>query len=313
MNSLKYKTLNEIEKNVDYFQKIGVDQYKMKCPFCGDNDRPNHGHLYLKCGNDPTEPILYHCFLCNKSGRVNNAFLSKLNIQLDVDIHSYYNKLPNIKKDINILTGEVSLASPQYKYLSDRLDTDFSVEELEAFRIVWDMDRLIPYITNPSIKNTLPSNLSSISFLSSTSSLLLTRTFSDDGSRWKKTTLFPSDASFYIIKQTIDLFQPNLVVNIAEGVFDVISIYKHYSKNSINIATLGSDYCKALEYALALGCYGGNTEYNIYLDSDINLKMIRNKLKNYKWLVNKIVLYKNSIGKDYGVPIDEIKLLDYAV
>lgn len=310
----KLDILNEIEKGVPLFQKVSFDQYKIRCPFCGDSVIKDHAHMYLKCSSDINEPILYHCFKCNIGGKINQAFLDKIGVTLTVpETLSYFNKLSSAKSKYDISEGTPDLDSPQYKYLQYRLHEDFSIEELSKFRIVWDIESLVDIITNKRIKNTLPSNRNSISFYTDDNCCLLTRSF-DDTIRWKKTTLFPSSRSFYSIRRDLDLFSKRVNVIIAEGVFDILSLYKNfYDENGVYIATLGSDYCSAIEYSISLGLIGSSVNMNIYLDSDIDLKKIKFKMKQYKWLFNSITLFKNILDKDYGIPKENIKLEEYKV
>lgn len=310
MNS-KIEILNEIEKNCEFFKKIAFDQYKMKCPFCGDTDKENHGHLYLKCTNDINEPILYHCFLCNAGGRVNKAFLDKFNIKLSTpETINYFNKLSKMKGKHDISEGIPNLDSPQYKYLANRLHAQFTIEELSKFRIVWDMAGIDECITSKRVKNTLPSNIDSISFFSDNNCVLLTRFF-DNKLRWRKTTLFPSNRAFYSIRKDIDLFQKDIHIHIAEGVFDVLSLYKNfYHENGIYLATLGSEYCGAIDHVSSLGLFGSNVTLHFYLDKDIDEKFILMKLKKMRWAFNNIRVYKNTLSKDIGVPKDQIKLIE---
>ena len=117
--------------------------------------------------------------------------------------------------------------------------------------------------------------------------------------------------SFYVIKAVIDLFtKDEIVINIAEGIIDVLSIYKNFNDgpNSVFIASLGSDYIGALEYAIGKGFIGDNVTVKIYIDQDQNEKELIRALKKYKWIFNNIFIYRNILEKDVGVRIDRIKL-----
>lgn len=313
--NMKLDILNEIEAKSSFFQKVNQEQYKTRCPYCGDSSNPSHGHLYLKCSNDLSEPILYHCFLCNKSGKVNQAFLDKYGIQLKFpETIRYFNKISNSNNIKNIYTGEPIINSNEYRYLVERLNCQFSAEELSSFRIVWNMNNILESLSNDRIRNTLPSSNNGVSFLSDNNSLLLTRFYQGEP-RWRKTTLFPSDnKSLYRIKKNIDLFKDCISVNISEGIFDAIGLYKHFpDENGIYIATLGSDYISAIDYSISLGLIGSHISINLYLDSDIKEKSLIHSLKKYKWLYLKISIFKNALDKDFGVPKERIKLIEFKV
>jgi hypothetical protein len=318
-NEIKQRILEEIEKNADMFRKVGKDAYVIRCPLCGDSQKDFKAtHMYLKCSDDFNEPILYNCFKCNKGGRVNKWFLEKLNISPEMFQYDdkLFNKVSSAKKlDIDILTGKPNMNSDQAGYIEYRLGDGFSADDFDRFKIVWDMKTILPYISNARIRNTLPSNLNSISFLSEDKSVLITRFFSDGHPRWKKTKLFSSTGkSIYTIKSTLDLFtKDTITINIAEGIFDILSIYKNFTDNinSVYIAVIGSDYESGLSYAINNGFVGSNIIVNIYADNDIDDKLLRYKLKRYKWLFDRICVIKNIRSNDFGTLIENIRISQY--
>jgi hypothetical protein len=162
----------------------------------------------------------------------------------------------------------------------------------------------------------LPSNQDSISFLSDDKSTLLTRFFSDEHPRWKKTKLIQSaDKAFYTIKTTIDLLSQDIITfNIAEGVMDIISVYKHLTPNKSNnvyLSTLGKNYESGIIYAISHGFVGDNVILDIYIDSDIDEKILIKSFKKYKWLYKRISIYKNINFEDFGTHYDKIKIIEY--
>ena len=317
MNDSKQQILHEIEQHVDVFMKVSPIQYRIRCPICGDSQKNlRDAHCYIKCSNDPTEPMLYICFKCNASGIVGKYFLSKLGLPEKV-IQSVgtqrYNRIGSNKgKDINILTGTPVLDSPQSHYIESRLGKGFTYEDLDKFKIVWDMHALDPYVTQ-RVRNTLPNNFNSISFLSDDKAMLLTRTFTEGPeSQWRKIKLFPSVKSFYTVKVTLDLFTTErITVHIAEGIFDILSAYKNFSQgNDVYIATLGSDYMSAVDYAITKGFVGSNIDLRIYIDQGIDEKLLKKQLKQYKWMFGEIRIFLNRASKDIGVSIDQIQLVE---
>lgn len=325
MNDIKQQIMNEIEKNSEVFKQVSPIRYRIRCPICGDSQKdPKDAHCYLKCDyNNPNEPILYNCFLanCNAKGKVDKKFLRKLGIKsniVDQLNDQRYNRINIIKENnVEILCGNVDMNSKMVDYVEWRLGPGFTKEDFDKFKIVWDMNYIYQYISDVRIKNTLPSNLFNISFISDDKSSLLTRSYSDDGSRWRKIKLFQSDnKSFYVIKCTLDLFTPDLIyINIAEGIFDVLSAYKNFNDgpNSVFVALLGSDYESGIEYIIQKGLLGYNVVLKIYLDSEINEESLKFRLKKYKFIFDKIILYKNIKYKDIGTKIDKIKLMEYHV
>ena len=318
-NNIKQSILNEIQNKCEVFHKVSYDQYRIRCPLCGDSQKNlSTAHLYLKCSLDPTEPILYNCFKCNSKGRLDKRLLDKLNISIDgvSDIdNQIYNKISVKKMNIDILTGTPNPASEQVNYITNRLGKGLSLEDYDKFKIVWNIESLNPHITDVRVKNTLPSNRDSISFLSEDKSALLTRLFVDEYPRWRKRKIFPSsDKSLYTIKAQLDLFSEDpIIINIAEGIIDIISIYKNFNTgpNSIYIATLGSDYEDGIVFAIKNGFIGSNIIVKIYIDNDIDEKILKYRLRKYKWLTDRIYIYKNIKFEDFGTTPENIKLMEY--
>lgn len=321
-NEIKRKVLNAIKDHVDVFIPKSSIQYVIRCPLCGDTDKdPTHAHCYIKCSNDPLEPLQYNCFLCNNNGRIGRYFLDKLGIEQDL-IKEYgtdirYNKLSTMKdiKELNL--SDIDMNSDQIRYIEYRLGKGLTKEDYMKFRIVPDIHELEPYISDKRIKHTLPSNMNSVSFLTEDNSLLLTRLFEDDGNRrWMKKRLFHSDnKSMYTIKTLLNLFtEEEITINISEGVLDVISIYKNFNEGlNVHIAVIGSNYIEGLEYMMSKGLIGENIKVKFYIDDNINAKQLKNQLKIYKWIFKSIHIYENILYKDIGTKIDKIQLKEYKV
>lgn len=322
MNDIKQQILDEIKNNTMVFIKVSNIQFRIRCPICGDSQtNPRDAHCYIKCDfNNPTEPLLFNCFKCNKSGKINSDFLKRLNIKSNIIQkidNQRFNKIGSIEHTkVDIITGNPLMNSLQVKYIEDRLGKGFSYDDYDKFKIIWDMSTVYPYITSIRTRNSMPSNNDSISFLSDDKSVLLVRAFNNNGDRWRKLTLFQSpNKSFYTIKTTLDLFtKDEIIVNIAEGIMDVLSIYKNFNdNNSVYIASLGSDYIGAIDYAISKGFIGSNIIIKIYIDNDINETILIPQLSKFKWLFKSIYVYKNILSKDMGVKIDKISLIEQKV
>jgi hypothetical protein len=295
--------------------------YRIRCPICGDSQKhPRDTHCYIKCSDDPSEPLLYICFLCNSKGQVNKYFLNKLGIKnSDPVINDNYhviNYYRQNKKKFDL--GEVDMNSNQVRYIEYRLGPGFDYDDISKFKIVWNIDAVKAYLNNKKMLNhILPSNQDAISFISDDKTFILSRNFRSDV-RWRKIALREdiNIRSFYTMATSVDIFSKGIItVNIAEGIFDILSAYKNFNtgNNSAYIAVLGSDYGSGIEYAINKGLMGSNVRINIYLDSDVDIEEWKKKLKKYKFLYNKITLYWNAISKDIGVTIDKIKLAESAI
>lgn len=320
---LKREIMDELERRGDRFEKKSDIQYRMRCPFCGDSQKSfTSAHCYIKCNyNDPTEPIKYNCFLCNRGGYVGPIFLEKLGADKNLINslqHYRHNTIGYMKEaTFDILVQEPIMNSPQTRFIEGRLGPGFTYEDYSRFKIIWDMDAIRSVVTDQRILNTLPNNSNRIQFLSDNKSMLLSRSFIEDSStsQWRKIKLFNTQSrSFYTIRSTLDLFTSDTItVNVAEGIMDILSVYKNFNdgENSIYIATLGSDYLSAVDYAVGRkGFIGKNINLKIYIDQGIDERSLMRELKKYKWLFSSIKVYKNIKYKDVGVRIENIKLME---
>lgn len=316
----KQKILDAImaSSHVPIFKRASSIRYRIRCPICGDSQKDfKDSHCYIKCSDDPNEPLLYKCFLCNAKGMVNEDFLKMLQIKgdaLNLVKSQRYNKVRSItESNVDIITGTPVIDSPQVKYIENRLGKGLDIKDFDRFKIIWDIGSIIPYISDKRELNMLPSNMNSISFLSDDKRMMLSRGFDND-SGWRKITIVQSDEkSFYTIKTMLDLFSKDIItVNIAEGVFDILSVYKNFSnnKNDVFIAILGSDYLSGIEYAICKGIIGSNINVRIYVDTDQNVDKIKKQMKKEKWLFREIKIIRNSKSKDVGVRINDINLLE---
>lgn len=320
--SIKMQILDKIEEVSPVFHRVGENQIRIRCPVCGDSRKdPYKSHMYLKCDLTSNEPILYNCFLanCNAHGKVDKEFLEKMGIAvegMEIFDNTIFNKIRSLKSmDIDILTDDVDMNSMQKKYIEHRLGGGFTPDDYKRFRIVWNIENIATRLSNQKTIDRLPSNQNTISFLADNKSYLITRTFAEDNG-WRKIKLFDYGNIYYMIESSFNLFtDEDVYINIAEGIFDILSVYKNFNTgtNSAYIASLGSDYISALQYLIAKGLFGKNTHVRIYIDSEINKKMLAYKLTKFKWLFGKISIFANIKYKDVGVTIDRIKLIESTV
>ena len=320
MKPTKYEILSEIQKAVPICKPVNGVEYRIRCPICGDSQKdPTDSHCYIKCSNDPAEPLLYNCFLCNAHGVVNKYFLKKLGLNKHAQMLASSNRSHRIPlttvSDVSMIIGTPVIASNQVAYIEKRLGKGFTYDDYDRFKIVWDFRGVLPYITSQKIRNTLPTGGDTITFLSDDKATLLVRnlTPADHDHAWRKIGIMRSNTrSFYTIKSQLDLFTSDpVVVNIAEGVFDILSVYKNFYdiKDSVFIAALGSDYIPAVEYAIGKGIIGSNVIVRIYVDEGIDVEELSKGLQQYKWLFRNITIFWNTASKDVGVSMDKIKLV----
>lgn len=320
---LKFDIMDAIQKEYPSCRKVGMNQYRMRCPICGDSQsNPKEAHMYLKCDFDSEEPILYNCFKgnCQAKGKIDAKFLKQIGVKvkgIDKLSSQVYNKISNYKNlEFDVVCGEPIKDSYQMKYIEWRLGKGFNIDDYNKFKIIWDYNKFYECISNKKIN--IPPNDKNISFLSSDKSMVLSRSFNDNGMySWLKTHIFnSSNVNEYSISTELDIFtKDQIYINISEGIFDILSVYKNFNTgdNSAYVAVLGSRYESGIQNIINKGLFGKNVNVNIYADTDINLSALKYSLLKYKWLFNKISIYTNILYKDVGVTIDKIKLKEMVI
>jgi hypothetical protein len=142
-------------------------------------------------------------------------------------------------------------------------------------------------------------------------------TVNNSNKRYEKYPIFYSldnTRQFYSIPNIIDILTPEYTeINIAEGVFDILGIFYHLKggdrKNKIYVAVCGSGFNNVIKYLINLGVFGNNIILNIYSDSDKEVSHYKYIKKNLSVWFGEMNIYYNSIGKDYGVHEEKIKLI----
>ena len=160
-----------------------------------------------------------------------------------------------------------------------------------------------------------------VSFISTYNDYVIIRDASKNSKLKKRYTNIPifgkenTISKAYTIPSQIDLLSTEpIVINIAEGAFDILGVYyntnydKKY-KNKLYIAACGSGIVNTLfQFIKQYGLL--NCKINIFADSDVTIEKFEKlkKLKPYliKFDVN---VYYNTLSKDFGVPKKEIKAI----
>ena len=306
----KNEILNLIEQNSPIFYRVNLEEYKIRCPYCGDSQKNlKSAHMYIKCSKDLTEPIMFHCFKCNKNGRMNSEFLNLLGIKnVVIEDNLINNKLFYFKNH----KLELSNVIPQQSidYIKFRIG-DINDNQLMNLRVI-SLDELCKLLNNKRIINSIPLDSEAIGFISEDNSMVISRYLNHDQYRWKKIQLFPNGVTVYTIKTSIELFSlSEFNIHISEGIFDCISSYIHFAgKNDLCLAVLGSNYSTGIDYCINKGIVGSNVNIIIYLDQDVNEKVVKKNVRQYKWLFGNIKFYKNELDHDLGVKPDHIRLIE---
>lgn len=318
----------------------GGREVNCRCFYCPDSKDPSHGHFYISIPESKDEPSMYHCKKCPNKGIVTNRTLLEWNVY-DENIAEeliYHNRgiNPNYKKQYsnyvynirNNLITENDISKSKLDYINSRIGTNFTYADMERLKIVLNIKDLlynnrytIPTLTR---KEFIIDQLNTyfMGFLSSDNAFINMRRVCKEGvvykgidKRYVNYNIFGKkiNTSNYIIPNSIDLSQPNRVkIHIAEGPFDIVSIYENlrFREPGIYAAIGGSNYYGTIidfiyKYKLPY------CEVHIYPDND-NIGS-KNKMEFIKRKLNSIeipvIIHRNIYQgeKDFGVPLTRIK------
>lgn len=287
------------------FRKVsGEGQYKCKtCPYCGDM----HDHMYVLIKQQEDVPVLYKCFKCNASGILNEKFLDYFGIE-GIDIP----RLKGRKKiqmngasaeviDLLDVENDADMIRIASDYIEQRVGIRPSLDDLRAFQVIGNpVGYLKAYISDDTwgMKDRVWFRMNNGSMAG--------RSLDDGASqRWRKRTVVGTSGGLYSIKQSVSVDRP-INICICEGVMDAIGLYYHANvMNAVFVACMGSMYEVGMAYALDAGIFGDSVNIRIYKDADIQQVRINRK---YMRMFKSIGVYRNILGKDFGLKSDQIEI-----
>ena len=316
----------------------GGKEIVKRCHFCGDSRDQSDAHLYIGLKNDGS--IAYHCFKCNASGYVDGRFLrdmgcydtSIMNLCLEQNRNSLSSRSSRLGslRDANTFRHPYIYADPnseytmkKLNYISNRLGVPFTLEMLSQFKIVLNLkeflgvNRIDRYTRQPDMIDLMDKFF--MGFLSMDNCYVNLRRLVPEGklpqfidSRFINYNIFginDNSRRYYVIPNMVDTTMP-IDVHIAEGGFDILSIYlnlPHENPNAIYIAICGKSYEAVIRFLIVT--YGlSNFNLHIYPDADINSRKMYD-IKNLLIPFNvNIFVHRNGFEgeKDYGVSKDRI-------
>lgn len=330
-NELKRKIFNLLEK---YLEVVENDQYKARCPLCGDSQKDEtKKRFYIKFNFDNDDPIKYNCFNCNSHGYLKPFVLRAFNT-LSYDINSALLKSnkelnKNSKKRISRYTKKLNIDIPLYnydktieskkKYIEDRLGIEISYKELRDLKCVLNLSSILKLnnITKITCKQTkaLLLEKSYVGFVNAMNNTIIYRNINQDKyPPHIKYKIIPNTEGekFYTIPNTIDILsEETIYINIAEGVYDILGVYFHINNkdkyNQIYVAATDSSFDNICEYYITKGIVG-NVVVNIYSDREKKPEIYNRLIKRVKPWVREVNLLYNSKAKDTGVRKEMISL-----
>lgn len=350
MDDTSVPVLKILQRNFTELKRAG-NEYVIRCRFCGDSKNKSSAHFYINIGDENTVP-LYHCFKCERSGVLTPAVLRELigdnnitredindlteiskNISSKINlsrIRSGYNKL--IRNTTWVLpTDNVSFLKEKLDYINDRLGLKLTVQEAQNLKIVFSIKNLLSANNlSPNRSKDIIDELDKhfIGFLSIDNGFLTMRNINDtDGylkdSRYINYSIYNEKGNnhlrYYCIPAKINkLSKKPVQIHVAEGCFDILSIYYNLrnknNDNNVYICSNGKGYYNVIrELCVKIGLY--NIVLNIYPDNDVSDNALNYYLRRLYKLCVPVYFHRNSYDgeKDFGVPRDRIHEVVYKV
>lgn len=309
-------------------------QLYVRCPHCGDSVK-NHDstHFSIRIVPEDNETLVCRCLRCDYSGVFNATEMAMLGTgsnSINTDIERY-NRLSNKKQGLNPVKNNKSLnlklppleindkVMEKHQYIEKRLGINVPIEELHQKKVIYDFVKFLQFNNikklNGSLEWIKALQLDHVGFLTTKNDFINFRDMTGNHKRYyiyKILKSIDTTGKFYVMPNKVNPFtEDNITINLAEGIFDIFGIYYHlfekHENNMLYSSINGAGYLNVIKYIISRGIIC-NVNINIFSDADRNPEYYKNMIKQISPFVNDIRLFYNDIGKDYGVPINEIKL-----
>lgn len=339
MNTDKQNFLIQLQSN-RIFDPVGDVRVKTRCILCGDSKKDmNKKRLYILCDPYDNDVVTYICFNCGEYGMLTVDMLNEITGD-DTDLSNllrrinrlatFDSKNTKVNKYKNNRVIPVTIPTPKkipstlnkIKYLNNRIGYPIPVEDYQKLKLIFDMREFleINHISVPKKYEFLIPQFTSdyIGFLSVKNEYVILRDITGkhkEKYRYVKYNLFGIQSNahaFYTITNSVNtISQKPIHIIMAEGPIDILSIvynmYNGIKPDNVFISTNNGTFYHPAMYYINKGLVGSNIFIDIYRDSDsiMNYRLLKKQVqiftKNFR-------VYRNAIGKDFGVPKDKYEL-----
>lgn len=321
-------------------QASGGKVVNCRCRECPDSTNLKSMHFYISIPYNNNEPSYYYCHKCGCRGIITHKKLIAWDIfdkDIATDITLYNETLKykpsaskyfnnTIYKLFNTYTTDDESSIRKLSYINNRIGTQLSYNDLKQLKISLNIMDLIK--ENNIQKLTRDFNIISdidkyfIGFISIDNAFMNMRRTVGDGVVYKSIDTryinykiydkFDTGQRFYTVPTKVDLNKPKRTkIHIAEGPFDILSIYLNLRQREEGIYTsiAGSNYINNILYFL-LDVQLPYVELHLYPDNDKY-----GSLKRMNYIARQIpdnsipvYIHKNNFygEKDFGVAITKI-------
>lgn len=318
----------------------GGREVVIRCMYCGDSKKNrSSAHLYIKLPID-NDIMVFNCVKCHTCGIVTAERIQEWCNNIDpqdlIDVSLYNKKVSSLSKNKKYLDKKVYRLSNDYvtknklseiklKYINGRLGLNLSYEDILSKKIILSLKDLLSSngITQYTRYDNIMEELDRyfIGFISQDNAFVNLRNLWEDKISYESIrrryinynifNKFNNLLKYYTLPTNVDLSRPEpLKIHMAEGAFDILSIYYNLRKEDINnvyTAILGSGYVNILKHFIN-GMGFINMEVHVYMDTDISNSVIYELRDICEVFMLPLYIHKNMYPneKDFGVPISRI-------
>lgn len=318
----------------------GKSEIVTRCRYCPDSKDKSKGHFYISIPRSDKEPSKFYCQKCGACGIVTSKKLIEWGIydsSIAVELSSHnkniygstygnflykYNEVFNIKYT---RIKDDKLSRYKLDYVNKRLGLNLTYQDCIEKKIVLNIQDIIQennlsYTRHENIVKALDNGF--VGFLSYDNAYLNMRNLDILDSiphnldkryiNYNLINLEDNTKRFYVIPSKIDLTNPNPInINIAEGVFDILSVYYNTNTpktNSIFGAIGGKKYLGLAKYFISQFKLI-NVIVHLYVDLDVERWIIDNAIDELSSMNIPVQIHKNIYPgeKDFGVPKNRIQ------
>ena len=293
--------------------------------------------------------MIYRCFKCNESGMLRPDVLDALGLLLTTDQEKQFNLFNRLSRGTayfrdRIKTYEVPVPKDtaenarKLDYINRRLDINLVYDECPGFKIVPSIVEFmrhnhlkiskedIPDAINLPPRSILELENHYVGFLCSNNNKLVFRDITPDGSgyfgRYYKVTIDVYNLTpntFYALQNQFDpLYTGPIDINISEGTFDILAIYKNFHRepitNSLFFAACGYGFSTIMKYLIYMGVTS-DIRLHIWSDNDKSDREHRKELwkRNLDQWIDHVIIHRNGFDgeKDFGVPASRMQEYSY--
>ena len=322
----------------------GGRRIQCRCRECSDSADPTHAHMGINSGEDGG-PFWYNCFKCGAKGILTYKKLIEWNIydpDIAEELTEYNNSILGNSRNTKYFKRSIYKVQNTYQedsknfawkrdYINQRLGLQLSYKDLRDLKIVLDLipflqeNHVLKYTRNEEIVNAL--NQYFLGFLSVDNAYLNMRRLIDQGKLYEGIDKryinydifgkFDNSQRFYVVPTQVDVSSPyRIKVHIAEGPFDILSIYENVRKkeNGIYASVAGANYMNTILYIL-LELQLPYIELHLYPDNDKQGtdERIASIISNIPDATIPVYIHRNLYPdqKDFGVDSDHIHEVIY--